>query len=448
MANDIANQTQIAPLGLAILFILMVLLLFKNKDYIFISFVILSCFVSSAQRIVIADIDFTFIRIFIVFTYLRIVLRNEWVLESLHKVDILVLLYGFISIFSFTLLHSSISALINSLGDAFDTIGAFFIFRNYLRDYKDITYIIKLFAISSLIIFPFFFFESITGFNIFSYFGGVPVVSAIREGKVRCQGAFPHPIIAGSFWAVLVPLIWSFWNTKIISNKIVFFSIVSSILIILFSASSTPLMSVFAGFLFLGLYQFRKSYKEIKILLISSLVILQLIMDNPIWYLLMKIDIVGGSTGFFRFLLIDKFVENWREWFFLGIVDTYHWGEGYNLPSIGLSDLTNKFVAEGATGGIFRLLLFLIIFFTSYRIIEKKKDDNDFSHNKMLLWGILASLFIHFMNFWGVTYFGQMTYIFWMGIAICINIEYYNFNNTNLENKYIENGLKKKRIIS
>ena len=37
--------------------------------------------------------------------------------------------------------------------------------------------------------------------------GGVPEITVVREGRLRCQGAFAHPILAGCFWAEQLPLI-------------------------------------------------------------------------------------------------------------------------------------------------------------------------------------------------------------------------------------------------
>ena len=52
----------------------------------------------------------------------------------------------------------------------------------------------------------FFLIESQTGRNLFSAFGGVPVLTDMREGKLRCSGAFGNSILAGCFWASLMPL--------------------------------------------------------------------------------------------------------------------------------------------------------------------------------------------------------------------------------------------------
>ena len=73
-----------------------------------------------------------------------------------------------------------------------------------------------------------------------------------------------------------------------------------------------------------------------------------LLMKQPVWHLLARIDLVGGSTGWHRYHLVDKFFDYFHEWWLLGTPNTGHWGPG-------LHDVTNQFVAEGVSGGILQL---------------------------------------------------------------------------------------------
>ncbi len=54
--------------------------------------------------------------------------------------------------------------------------------------------------------------EEMSGRNIFSGFGGVlPELTLVRNGKLRCQGAFRHPILADTYGATLFPLFVGLW---------------------------------------------------------------------------------------------------------------------------------------------------------------------------------------------------------------------------------------------
>ena len=47
---------------------------------------------------------------------------------------------------------------------------------------------------------------------------------------------------------------------------------------------------------------------------------MHVLMKQPVWHLLSRVDVAGGSTGWHRYHLVDKFIENWREWWLLGAV--------------------------------------------------------------------------------------------------------------------------------
>ncbi|MFZ7131890.1 MAG: hypothetical protein ACOWWR_05990 [Eubacteriales bacterium] len=386
-------------------------------------FVVILTMFSYEIRLVIFSLDFTLLRLFIVFSFLRILIRNEYYIKKLIPLDYVLLFYFLSSGILYSLLWSfNTSSIVFQLGRLLDLIGSYYILRNYLTSIEDYILIIKYFAIVSVVIAPLFVFEYITGLNIFGLLiNGNLTVSEIRENRVRAKGAFPHPILAGSFWAVLFPVILSLKNylRKRKEKALINISIVSILIIVFTCSSTTPIIALAAGFFFYLLYYLRNEYKRIKYSIIFLLFSLQLYMDNPIWYLLMKIDISGGSTGFFRYLLFDRFVSNWKEWLFVGIRDTYHWGESYDLPSIGLRDLTNRFVYEGVNGGIIRLIMFTVIIIMAFLYCESLIKVKD-KEKSAVMWGIFGSLVVNFVNFWGVNYFGQVEIILWFTILAII----------------------------
>ncbi len=57
-------------------------------------------------------------------------------------------------------------------------------------------------------------YEKATGRNVFAVLGGVSEMTLIREGKLRAQGAFQHPILAGTFGATVLPLMVGLMRMK------------------------------------------------------------------------------------------------------------------------------------------------------------------------------------------------------------------------------------------
>ena len=80
----------------------------------------------------------------------------------------------------------------------------------------------------------------------------------------------------------------------------------------------------------------------------------------PARALLNRIDIVGGSTGYHRYILVDEFIRRFGEWMLVGTKTTVTWG-------LGLFDLTNQYVVVGVDGGILSLTLFLVVIFMLFR---------------------------------------------------------------------------------
>ena len=153
--------------------------------------------------------------------------------------------------------------------------------------------------------------EQINGRNMFSIFGGVPEFTFVRDGRLRSQGAFSHPILAGSYGAALVPLSYCIW---VMGNKKYAISgfVVGTIMVIT-SASSGPLLSFLAGILGLLMWHFRNYMRIIVWLFMGILTALHLIMNAPVWALIYRVAIVGGSTGYHRYSLIDRAIKNFGE---------------------------------------------------------------------------------------------------------------------------------------
>ena len=88
--------------------------------------------------------------------------------------------------------------------------------------------------------------EQVTGRNFFSFLGGISEYTMARDGGLRSIGAFSHPILAGTFGAILLPHTMAYWHLK--KNKIItLLGIISSIIITLTSSSSGPIFSLAAG---------------------------------------------------------------------------------------------------------------------------------------------------------------------------------------------------------
>lgn len=143
-----------------------------------------------------------------------------------------------------------------------------------------------------------------------------------------------------------------------------------------------------------------------------SLVGLHFVMNAPVWHLISRIDLVGGSTGWHRYYLIDQALRHFDEWWLLGTTSTAHWGWG-------LFDVTNQYVLEGVSGGILTLALFLSTLAVAYISVGRIWRSVQRDRAKVALgWALGVSLFVHTMVFLAVSYFGQIVMIWYLLLAV------------------------------
>lgn len=410
-----ANQTLVHPLGLLAVIVLGICVLFLPRRYAVIPMLVMACFVSSAQRIVIANFDFNLLRVLVLFGTIRVCfIKDEYTSFRLCRLDIAVLLWALSSTVFFTTRLASFTALVNRLGFCFDMVGMYMLFRCLICDWEDIDQIVKGLFFISIPLVVFFVIEDRTGRNMFSIFGGVEAITKVREGRLRCTGAFSHPILAGCFWASAIPLFAVYWWK---TNQEKLWAVVGSMaaLVIIFCcASSTPVFGALCGILGGGMFYFRRQMKMVRWSIVGLLVILHVAMTAPVWHLIARVSAVGGSTGYHRFALIDQAIRHFSDWAVMGCTayTVFSWG-------IWAGDVTNQYIMEGVNGGVITLCLFVYCIVIAFREVGKlRRRQRPNSYKEKLAWALGVCLFVHCMNFIGVAYFGQINMLWTMILAI------------------------------
>lgn len=416
--TEYANQTTVHPVGLAAIVVLGLCVLFLPRRWSVLPFLIMACFVSSAQRIVIAGADYDFLRIMVLFGVIRLIIRKEYIFYIKTPIDISLMLWVTSSMFFYILRLATISAVVNRFGFAFDAFGMYFLFRCLVQDWQDVEKIIWGVLLISFPLALLFMLENYTGHNLFSVFGGVPEITVVREGRLRCQGAFSHAILAGCFWASLMPLIASLWWKSVKCRAWAITGFITSSIIILCCASSTPVLGVVAAIVGGLFFCFRKQMCIIRWAVLFILITLHMVMNQPVWHLVCRVSAVGGSTGWHRFNLINQAIIQFNEWWFCGC-------SGQTVASWGIwaGDITNQFILEGVNGGILTMFLFVIVIVIAFRQVGRLWRLQVREHYYIVLsWALGVSLFVHCMNFIGVSYFGQIWILWYLLLAMIASL--------------------------
>lgn len=415
-ALDWANRTTLHPLGLALVLFCGVAMLLVPRRYATWPMIAMACLVAPAQRLVVAGLDFDLLRIMVLFAVVRLLARNETNGFVFKPLDGVLLMWAIAQAVVYTAQVGQFSALINRAGAAFDAIGMYFVFRCLVRTWDDFSTAIGGFMLMLVPISIAFVIESQTGRNMFAFFGGVPAITVVREGRLRCQGAFAHPILAGCFWAAIMPLIAARWWLTPQDRRKVITALVMCLVVVVCCASSTPVMAVAMGCVGGVLYYYRSRLTAIRWGVVLLLVCLHLVMKAPVWHLIARISAVGGSTGYHRYLLIDNAIKHFGQWWLLGTRSTAEWGYGQQ-------DVTNYYLYQGVLGGIWSLGLFVAVLVLAFRAVGRALRLH--TGNPPLLiasWSIGVALFIHAVSFISVTYFGQIIMVWYLTLALAASL--------------------------
>ncbi len=414
--GDYYGQTVLHPVGLVTVLSLGVALVLMPRRYTIYPMIVMASFIPSAQRLVIAGLDFDLMRILVLFAWARLLLRNEFKGFIWNRLDTLMVAWMVSGTLVYTLQNGTSSAFINRCGWMFVGLGMYLFFRCVLRNWEDFERLVMGFIVVGMPVAVAFAIEWTTGRNAFSVFGGVPEITLVREGRLRCQGAFAHAILAGCFWASVMP-----WMAPLLGDKRRWFAVaglLASLFIVVASSSSTPVMAVVFGLVGMAFYPLRGHLRPIRYAFFSSLVVLHFIMKGPVWSLIARISAVAGSTGWHRYKVMDATINNFSKWWLLGEPDPMSWGV-WNMR-----DITNQYVLEGLQGGLLTLVIFVACIAVAFGIVGKALRRPDSSAQEHLfIYTIGVSLFVHVWSFFGVSYFSQMLMLWYLTLAIVGSLE-------------------------
>jgi hypothetical protein len=430
--QDVTNVSAVAGIALAIMSLFT---LFLPRRLALCPLLITVGLMPLGQQILIGGLHFTMVRLLLVVAVARVFLRGEARIEWTRGDTIFVwwtvvtIVFGsmFFGLGGSPVARgidgSPMALLVSRGGDAFNAAMCFFFVRCIVRDYRDIVTGIRTLAFVSLPIAVLMLIEKATAHNLLSVFGGVSEITVEREGHLRCQGAFRHPILAGAFGATLIPLSAGLWACRARFLSLV--GIVSG-LVIAITASSSGALIVLGG-VFNGLLMWwgRKYLRGVRWTVVLLVIFLSIAMQAPVWYTIARASNVFGGTGWHRAYLIDQTLSHFNEWWLFGTNYTAHWGPAGQVieTNPNMMDITNHYIMEGIKGGLAKMVLFIALIVACFRrlglalSVLPRKGPATF-----LTWTLGVSLFGHCLCFISITYFDQLIIIWFWLLAVILSI--------------------------
>jgi hypothetical protein len=299
---------------------------------------------------------------------------------------------------AFVLLLRSSGALVNQCGFLLGTLGFYLLLRHFIRDKADIRSVIGILAIVTAVNGAEMLYEQFTGRNLFSLLGGV-AVSSIREGHIRSQGAFQHPILAGAFGGVLPPLFVILWKSEG-KKALAALGVMSSALMAFCTWSSTPLFVFLGGIAGICLWPLRRRMRTVRWGIVVALLGLQMFMRAPVWFLIQRVEL-SGTSGYHRAILVDNFVRHFGDWWLVGTQNMSTW-------DFETWDTSNEFVSQGETGGLLTFIFFMAIICRVFgRTGAARKAVEGKTKQEWFFWLLGVCMFTNVLAFFGVSYWDQ-----------------------------------------
>jgi len=399
-----APELSVHPVALLVVLGVAVALMVLPRNKLLPPFFLVAVFLPLTQGFMVLGLHITFARFLIFTAWGRFLLRREFRLKSWNSMDSALCLWCGAGAAAYVLLWGTFDAFITIMGQVVNYGGTYFIVRTCITKTSDVTHLTKYMKFSVIALGVCMMAEWWTGRNAFAIFGGVPEFTEIRDGKLRCQGPFGHPIGAGLFGASLVPI---FLSSIVVRNRRVegLVALAFSVLVVSLTASSGPVLALVAGVAAWCFWPLKRQMRMVSWGVVVLLLGLHLVMKAPVWALIARANVFDASSSWHRFNLFDQFIRRIDEWWLVGTRSTEHWGHM-------AGDVSNNYVRIGVSGGLFTLLAFLLVLrrgFTSLgAAIRRSKDSGE----QALLWGLGGGLMAHVMGSFGLSYWDQTTVLF------------------------------------
>jgi hypothetical protein len=413
-----ATSTLLHPFVLVAMVIALVMIFVAPRRYISIPFLLVIFLCSLGQQIYVGGLHFYVLRILVMAGMVRLVIAKFASPGGLFSggfdwVDKLFVMWICFRCAAGILLNDAATGAVNyQISYLIDALGGYLFLRFLIRDEEDIVRVVKVFAALTFIFALTMTNEKFHNQNIFGYLGAVPTVPAIREGSVRAQAAFAHPILAGAFGVALMPLFWWLWSSGKSKNMGII-GFCGSLGMMLTSASSTPLMAFLAAVAGWAAWSIRSKMRIVRWGFVVMLIALHLVMKAPVWFLIARADLIAGSSGYHRALLIDLCVRHFSDWWLIGTNAAGGW-------DWDMWDTSNQFVQEAESGGLLTFICFVMIVARSFNKLGKaRKIIQTDPQQERFMWFLAVALFTNCVLFFGISYFDH-TKIMWFSLLAIV----------------------------
>lgn len=376
------------------------------------------CYMTTGQGIEVGPLTLPVYRLVLAAGLVRVIARRESMVGGINTIDKLIVVWAMWMIFaSFFHEWKPGSGPVYASGFVYNIVLVYLLSRVWCKDLAELMAVFRTVAWLLVPVAGAMFAEHLVEKNYFGIlFGGVSEGVYWREGKIRAQGPFAHPILAGTVGAVCFPLMIGIWRQYRVSAAV---GMAACLAIVLASTSSGPLMSLVFGILGVLMWSYQRWLRALRWAFVVAYLCAELLMTRPAYYLISKIDLTGSSTGWHRTRLIEAAFEHLSEWWAFGTDYTVHW-MGLAVDDEGLkSDITNYYLWMGTIGGLLAMLLLIAMMWCAFVWVGRSVRNlpEGLRNHQFMIWCLGAGLLAHAATSMSMGYTDQSMMFFWLNIG-------------------------------
>jgi hypothetical protein len=370
------------------------------------------------QVMLIGPLHWTMLRVIVLVGWLRVLAtlllpRQRLLSTGLNAVDKALILWAGVAALNVVLLWHTPAAVINQMGALYNAFGIYFLARFLIRNSDDGRRAICALSAVGIVVALIMLLEQASGDKVYAALSGgrAGAGQALwgRLGAVRAVAGFGNPVCAGVFGATLMPLSLGLWWKGRRGTAAAGFC--AAMVIVAASVSSTPVLACMAAMLGLCLWPLRRHLRLLRWTAVVLLLGLHLVMNAPVWALIQRVGIIGGSSGYHRYILVKRFVRHFGDWWLLGARNADQWG----LLSY---DIANQYVGIGESAGLLPFLLFIALIVYGFKHLGRARHAAGDLKQRRFLWAVGCALFAHVVAFFGLSYFDQLIVAWYVLLAI------------------------------
>lgn len=381
-------------------------ILFGPRKWVLPILLVVTAFLGLQNRVYVFGLNFFTSRILLLLTWSRIIARGEHRDLQILPLDKAFVLFVLWCLFTETVQRGTAGMVYGVANYVYDGLGTYFLGRVFLTDVRmpQLQRIICVLAGICCALALFMMAEYVTRRNWLSPLGTAVETVVEREGRLRCQATFQHPVLAGTYGAVLLPIFAACWwqpRMKVLAVA----GCVASTVMVLSASSGGPLLTYVAVLGGICCWPLRHRMRLIRWSVLLTLVGLHLVMKAPVWALITRLKVIPGASSYHRYVIIDAFMNHMSDWWLIGVENTESWGWLTD-------DVANYFLVICKHAGLLGLILFVRVLAATFRQVGLCRSEAIDFPKEILVWGFGVSFFAHLVSFWGTSYFDQ-TIVLW-----------------------------------